>query len=199
VTTALGGLTTNNLAGLRAVVIDGANWGEVSIATNTANTITFATALAFTPTTNAFITVLGVAATGVGCSLEYLYNTSTKQKGRYMFGIRGGNTNYMYLYDITSNTWEVLNQMPNSETFTTGTMTAYDGDDRIYIQRDNSGRVLYYDFNDNNLYSYNTIPFGMSTVSFGNKMSILKTEDGLKFLYMPRHNGSEFWRSLLWI
>jgi hypothetical protein len=199
VTTALGGLTTNNLAGLRAVVIDGANWGEVSIATNTANTITFASALSFTPTTNAFVTVLGVAATGAGCSLEYLYNTSTKQKGRYMFGIRGGNTNYMYLYDITSNTWEVLNQMPNSESFTTGTMTAYDGDDRIYIQRDQTGRVLYYDFNDNNLYSYNTIPFGMSTSTLGNKMSILKTEDGLKFLYMPRHSGSEFWRSLLWI
>jgi hypothetical protein len=199
VTTALGGLTTNNLAGLRAVVIDGSGWGEVSIATNTENTITFATALSFTPSTNAFVTVLGVAATGAGCSLEYLYNTSTNQKGRYMFGMRGGVTNYMYLYDISSNTWEVLNQMPNSETFTTGTMTAYDGDDRIYIQRDATGRVLYYDFNDNNLYSYNTIPFGMGTATQGNKMSITKTEDGLKFLYMPRHTGSEFWRSLLWI
>jgi len=200
VTTVSGGMATNVHSGLRAVVIDGANWGEVSIASNTANTITFTgTGLAFTPTTAAFVTVLGVAPTGAGCSLEYMYNTSTKQKGRYMFGMRGGATNYMYLYDITSNTWEVLNQMPNSETFTTGTMTAYDGDDRIYIQRDATGRVLYYDFNDNNLYSYNTVPFGMSTATLGNKMSIIKTEDGLKFLYMPRHTGSEFWRSLLWI
>ena len=194
-----GSMPTNKYAGLRAVVIEGSTWVEVSIASNTNNTITFPTALGFTPSANAFITVLGVAATGVGCSLEYLYNTSTKQKGRYMFGMRGGNTNYMYLYDITSNTWEVLNQSPSSEAFTTGTMTAYDGDDRIYIQRDQTGRVLYYDLSDNNIYSYNTVPFGMSTASFGNKMSILKTEDGLKFLYMPRHSGSEFWRSLLWI
>jgi hypothetical protein len=194
-----GSMPINKYAGLRAVVIEGSTWVEVSIVSNTNNTITFATALGFTPSANAFITVLGVAATGVGCSLEYLYNTSTKQKGRYMFGMRGGNTNYMYLYDITSNTWEILNQSPSSEAFTTGTMTAYDGDDRIYIQRDATGRVLYYDFNDNNLYSYNQVPYGMSTASFGNKMSILKTEDGLKFLYMPRHNGSEFWRSLLWI
>jgi hypothetical protein len=200
VSTTIGGLTANNLAGLRAVVIDGPNWGEVSISANTVNTITFAgTGLAFTPTVNAFVTVLGVAATGAGCTLEYLYNTSTKQKGRYMFGMRGGASNYMYLYDITSNTWEVLNQSPSSEIFTLGSMTAYDGDDRIYIQKDITGRVLYYDFNDNNLYSYNQVPYGMSTATYGNKMSILKTEDGLKFLYMPRHNGSEFWRSLLWI
>jgi len=200
VTTTLGGLTANNLAGLRAIVIDGSSWGEVSISTNTATTISFVgSGLAFTPTTNAFVTVLGVAATGAGCTLEYLYNTSTKQKGRYMFGMRGGITNYMYFYDITSNTWEVLNQAPSSETFTSGTMTAYDGDDRIYIQRDSTGRVLYYDFNDNNLYSYNTVPFGMSTATQGNKMSITKTEDGVKFLYIPRHTGSEFWRSLLWI
>jgi hypothetical protein len=199
VTTTIGGLTANNLAGLRAVVIDGVNWGEVSISANTVNTITFAGPLAFTPSTSAFITVLGVAATGAGCTLEYLYNTSTKQKGRYMFGMRGGASNYMYLYDITSNTWEVLNQSPSSEIFTLGSMTAYDGDDRIYIQKDITGRVLYYDFNDNNLYSYNQVPYGMSTATYGNKMSILKTEDGLKFLYMPRHNGSEFWRSLLWI
>ena len=193
------GLITNNLAGLRAIVIDGSSWGEVSISTNTANSITFAANLPFTPTTNAFITVLGVAATGAGCTLEYLYNTSTKQKGRYMFGMRGGNTNYMYFYDITSNTWEVLTQAPSSETFTSGTVTAYDGDDRIYIQRDSTGRVLYYDFNDNNLYSYNIIPYGMATPTQGNKMSIAKTEDGVKFLYIPRHTGSEFWRSLLWI
>ena len=187
-------------AGLRAIVIDGANWGEASIGSNTATSITLTgTGLAFVPTTSAIVTVLGVTATSTGTSLEYLYNTSQKQRGKYMFGVRGGGTNYMYLYDITSNTWEVLNQMPNSETFTTGSMTAYDGDDRVYIQRDATGRVLYYDFVDNNLYSYNQIPFGMGNVTLGNKMSILKTEDGLKFIYIPRHTGSEFWRSLLWI
>jgi hypothetical protein len=191
---------TNVYSGLRATVIDGANWGEVAITANTATTITLAgTGLAFVPTTNAFVTVLGVAATGAGCSLEYMYNTSNKQKGRYMFGLRGGATNYMYIYDITSNTWDTLNQMPNSEIFSTGTMTAYDGDDRIYIQRDNTGRVLYYDFTDNNLYAYNQIPYGMGAATLGNKMNISKTEDGLKFIYIPRHVGAEFWRSLLWI
>jgi hypothetical protein len=189
----------NIYSGLRATVVDGANWGEVSISSNTATTVTLTTALAFTPTVNGFITILGVAATGLGCSLDYLYNSSYLQKGRYMFSLRGNATNYMYFYDITTNTWDTLNQMPNSETFTTGSMTAYDGADKIYIQRDATGRVLYYDLSDNNLYAYNSIPFGMSTAVIGNRMSVIATEDNVKFLYIPRHNATEFWRSLLWI
>lgn len=198
---AISGVTmgVNIYSGLRAVIVDGANWAEVSIASNTFNTVTFTAALGFTPTVNGFITILGVAPTGLGCSLELIYNSAFLQKGRYMFGLRGGATNYMYFYDITTNTWDTLNQMPNSETFTTGTMTAYDGADKIYIQRDATGRVFYYDLSDNNLYAYNSIPYAMSTAVIGNRMSILATEDNVKFLYIPRHSGTEFWRSLLWI
>lgn len=189
----------NIYAGLRAIVVDGANWGETSIASNTANTVTFSAILGFTPSVNGFITILGVAATGLGCSLDYLYNSSYLQRGRYMFSLRGAATNYMYFYDITTNTWDTVNQAPNSETFTTGTMTAYDGNDRVYIQRDSTGRVLYYDLADNNLYAYNNIPYAMSTAIIGNRMSIIAGEDNVKFLYIPRHTAAEFWRSLLWI
>jgi hypothetical protein len=189
----------NVYSGLRATVVDGVNWGEVSIASNTATTVNFTAALGFTPTTTGFITILGVAPTGAGCSLKYIYGSSYLQKGRYMFGLRGAATNYMYFYDCNTNTWDSLNQMPNSETFAAGTMTAYDGADKIYIQRDATGRVLYYDISDNNLYSYNTIPYAMSTAIIGNRMSIIATEDNVKFLYIPRHSATEFWRSLLWI
>lgn len=192
-------MTTNQYAGRRAIVKDGANWAEFSISSNTNNTLVASAALTFTPTSSAIVTILGAYPTGAGVSLEYLYNTSVKQKGRYIYAQRGGVTNYMYLYDITTNTWEVLNQMPNAETFTIGSMTAYDGDDRVYIQRDSMGRILYYDFTDNNLYAFSQVPLGMSTATLGNKMSIIKTEDGLKFLYLPRHSGSEFWRTLLWV
>jgi hypothetical protein len=186
-------------AALRAIIIDGQNWVEFIISNNTATSITPTSAIGFAPTASAVITVLGVAGTGAGTSLEHLYNTSTKQKGRYMFATRGGTTNYMYLYDITTSTWDVLSQTPNSETFSSGTFSSYDGDDRVYIQRDATGRVLYYDLTDNNVYSYNQVPFGMGNATLGNKMSILKTEDGLKFIYIPRHSSNEFWRSLLWI
>lgn len=193
-------LGANNIyAGRRCIIKDNASWVEASISSHTGTAITLSAAIGFTPSANAVITILGAYITGAGCSLEYLYNTSTKQKGRYMYGVRGGATNYMYLYDITTNTWEILNQMPNAETLSTGSMTAYDGDDRVYIHRDQTGRILYYDFTDNNLYSFSQIPYGMATAQIGNRMSIIKTEDGLKFLYLPRHNSQEFWRTLLWV
>jgi len=190
-------VTANIYRGRRCVITDGANWVETSISSHTATVFTLSTTLTFTPTTSAVFSILGNSATGAGCSLEYLYNTSIRQKGRYLFGVRGGATNHFLLYDITSNTWEVLGQRPNAETFSTGTMTAYNGDDRVYFHRDQTGRIYYYDFTDNNIYNAGTIPYGMSTATLGNRMSIIKTEDGLKYLYLPRHSGSEFWRLLL--
>jgi hypothetical protein len=45
--------------------------------------------------------------------------------------------------------------------------------------------------------SSGTIPYGMSTAFNGNRMEIIKSEDGLKFLYIARHNATEMWRTLL--
>jgi len=191
------GQTTNAYAGRRCVIVDNSNWAEAAIGSNTTNSITVNAALAFTPSNQAVITVLKNGPTGAGCYLEYLYNTSVRQRGRYMFGLRGAATNHFWLYDITTNTWEILGQVPNAETFTTGTMTAYDGDDRVYFHRDQTGRVYYYDFVDNNIYNAGTVPYGMSTATLGNRMAIVKTEDNLKYLYLPRHSGQEFWRLLL--
>jgi hypothetical protein len=193
-----GGLTVNRFGGRRCVIVDGSNWAEASITSNTATSITVSAALGFTPSSSAIISILENSPTGAGCSLEYLYNTSTRQKGRYIFSTRGGATNHFLLYDITSNTWEIMGHMPSAETFDAGTMTAYDGDDRIYIHRNALGRIYYYDFTDNNLYNAGTIPYGMSTATLGNRLSIIKTEDDLKYIYIPRHSGQEFWRLLLW-
>jgi len=193
-----GGLAVNRFGGRRCVIVDGANWAEASISSNTATAITVNAALGFTPSSSAIISILENSPTGAGCSLEYLYNTSTNQRGRYMFGTRGGATNHFLLYDITSNTWQIMGQIPNAETFTAGTMTAYDGEDRVYIHRDATGRIYYYDFTDNNLYNAGTVPYGMGTATLGNRMAITKTEDNLKYIFLPRHSGQEFWRLLLW-
>jgi hypothetical protein len=190
-------VTANIYRGRRCVITDGQNWAEAAISSHTASVFTLSAALAFTPTTSAVFSVLGNSPTGTGCSLEYLYNTSIRQKGRYLFGMRGGATNHFLLYDITSNTWEILGQRPGNETFELGSMTAYNGDDRVYFHRNATGRIYYYDFTDNHLYNAGTIPYGMGTATLGNRMSIIKTEDGLKYLYIPRHSGQEFWRLLL--
>ena len=193
------GLATNVYAGRRIIITDGLNWAEASIASNTSTSITLSAALGFTPALGGFINVLEISFTGQGVSLEYLYNTSVLQKGRYLFALRGGNTNHMMRYDMALGTWEILNQIPNADLYTIGSMTAYDGDDRVYFHQTQSGRIHYYDFKDNNVYTHGIIPYGMGTATIGSKLCISKTEDGIKFLYIPRHSATEFWRVMLWI
>jgi hypothetical protein len=192
------GMATNTYAGRRALIVDGANWAEALIASNTGSSISLTAALGFTPSTNALIGIHGIQATGTGLQLNYLANTSTVQKGKYMFAMRGNNTNNIMLYNITTNQWEVIGQHTIGETFTTGTMSDYDGQDRIYIQRDTSGRILYYDMTDSNIYNAGVVPYGMSTSTNGNKLVIASSEDGVKFLYIPRHSSNDFWRFLIW-
>ena len=86
----------------------------------------------------------------------------------------------------------------HGETLTTGSMYAYDGD-RIYIQRDSTGRVLYYDILKNEIHGFGLIPFGMGTAVIGNRIEIIKTEDNLKYLYIMRHSSTEMFRTLIYI
>ena len=75
---------------------------------------------------------------------------------------------------------------------------AYDGIDRIYFQVNATGRVLYYDINKNYIYPFSVIPYGMSTALLGNRMEIVKTADGLQYLYIMRHSSNEMWRCLIY-
>jgi len=70
--------------------------------------------------------------------------------------------------------------------------------DRIYFTKDATGRVMYYDIVKNTVTNSSTVPFGMSTAIIGNRMEITKTTDGLLYLYVARHSGQEWWRTLLY-
>jgi len=76
-------------------------------------------------------------------------------------------------------------------------MYAVDGD-RIYFQRDSTGRIMYYDYVKNEIKPFATIPYGMGTALLGNRMEIIETADGLKYLYVMRHTGTEMWRCLIY-
>ena len=117
---------------------------------------------------------------------------------RYMFSAAGGVTLAVMRFDITTGIYEYF--YPNSgqgETFTTGSMWAYDGADRVYVQKDQTGRIFYFDVVKREFVNSGTVPYGMSTAFTGNRMEIIKTEDGLKYLYVARHTGTEMWRTLI--
>jgi hypothetical protein len=185
----------NQWAGKRLRIIGGTGQSnEIAIISNTNNTLTF-TIQGFTVDTTTQFTILGIPPRGLSTGLVFGYGANN---GRYLWNIRGGGTSNIDRYDIVTDTWEYGNFIPPQfETFTTGSMYAYDGVDRIYINHNATNRVYYFDLAKRELVNSGTVPYGHSTAILGNRMEIINGPDGLKFLYVMRHTGTEMWRCLL--
>jgi hypothetical protein len=166
---------------------------EVTITSNTATTLTFAATTATDNLTN--YVIYSNNARGVGTILKWTWGNGHH---RYLFSPIGNGTIGMTRFDITASKWDNFYQNSGQgEAFTTGSMWAYDGADRVYVQKDQTGRIYYFDVVKREMVNASTIPYGMSTAITGNRMDIIKTVDGLKYLYVARHNGTEMWRCLL--
>lgn len=190
--------TTNMWAGKRVRVTGGTGLGqEAAITSNTATALTTGSITA--PDTTSTYAILGVPARGAGIQLIWVWgNPDSTTKGKYIFLPRGGASNTADIYDITTSRWIYgYFYSPQAETLTTGSMYAYDGVNTIYFHKDATGRVFSYDFSTNIVSSLGTIPYGHSTAIIGNRMEIVATTDGLKYLYMMRHTGQEMWRMLI--
>lgn len=189
----------NQWAGKRVRIMAGTGSSiEAVIASNTATTLTTGTMAATIDTTSAYC-ILDLPARGTGFEMSWLFGTSdTATRGQYLFMPRGSASNIMDFYNISSELADVcLYIQPQTETFTTGTMYAYDGDDHVYIQRDSTNRIFSLDVVTRKVNGAGIIPYGMSTAVIGNRMEIVETEDGLKYLYIMRHSATEFWRTLI--
>jgi hypothetical protein len=122
----------------------------------------------------------------------------SNKNGRYLWSFAGGTTTIVDIYDITTDTWTYGNFIsPQTEGFPLGSMYAYDGQDRIYINIGSTNRLVYLNLNTQEFINSGTIPYGHSTAILGSRMEVVSTTDGLKFLYLMRHTGQEMWRTLL--
>ena len=190
----------NQWAGKRVRITSGTGvMSETTITSNTATQLTAASGMG-SPTTDSTYTIMGVPARGAGIALLHIYNTKRLNiKGRYLFFPRGGASNTIDKLDIPTEVYEYGNFFsPQSETLTTGSMYSYDGDDKIYFTKDATGRIYVYDINTNKISNASTIPYGQGSALIGNRMEIIETSDGLKYIYMMRHSGTEMFRNLLW-
>ena len=186
----------NALAGKRIRISGGPGIGnELVITSNTATQITLPSQ---TPTSSTTYTILSPPGRGTGSNVTWLTGTTAMQKGKYMLVSRGGATPYFDLYNINTGTWDVTySYTPQTETFSLGTMFAYDGADRLYINNNSTNRVYYLDLTNNTCQSSGYFAYGHSTAITNNRMEIIQTADGLKYLYLMRNSGTEFWRTLL--
>ena len=187
----------NQWAGKRILFTSGTGaTQETTITSNTATVLTF-TAVSTAPSTDTTYTIIGRPTPSSSTYLLWNFSGSV-DKGKLLISPRAGGSHTFDIYDLRTTRWKYgLYIQGQGETLTTGTMYSYDGD-RVYFQRDSTGRIMYYDYVKNEIFPYATIPYGMSTAILSNRMEIVKTTDGLKYLYIMRHTSTEMWRSLLY-
>jgi len=171
---------------------------EILIASNTATTLTFAAITPVIDNTSVY-TILDLVARGSGIEMSWLFGTSdTATKGQKILIPRGSASNALDFYNISSECCDITFLMsPQTEILTTGTMYAYDGDDHVYIQRDSTNRLFSLNVVSLKVNGAGYIPYGMSTAVIGNRMEIIESEDGIKFIYLMRHSATEMWRTLI--
>ena len=187
----------NQWSGFRIRITAGEGAGqEATITSNTATALTITGTFTTIPVINSTTyTILGVPIRGTGHELTWAAN-STVSPARYIYSPRGSISNAWDRYDITTNLWDLTFVAgPDTDTFTVGTMYAYDGKDRIYIQKDNTGRCMYIDLTSNTMHGAGTMPYiigssGIGTAVNGNRMEVVQTTDGLKYLYVMKHTGA---------
>ena len=189
--------TTNILAGKRVRIVAGTGIGnEIAIGGNTATVMTLTSAVT-TDTTSVYV-IYEIAARSTGTNITWLYGIAdTTKAGRWLISARGGASNGFDIYDIPSNTWDISPVFtPQTVTLTTGSMFVYDGEDTYFFTKDSTGRVYSLDLQTFQVNGETTTPYAQGTAILGSRMEIVTTADGLKYLYIMRHNGQEMWRTL---
>jgi len=187
---------TNQWAGKRVRITGGTNQGlELAITTNTANTINFAAQTTAMDNTSNYV-IMDPPARGAGCGLLWTYGNDNDN---YLWTSTGGNTTLWQRMNLNNQTYDFGFMITGflGDALTTGSTYAYDGKDTVYVQNSNTGSLYQLDIKKRVADLASRIPGAMSTGYIGNRMVIVTTADGLKFLYIAQSNGTFFWRTLL--
>lgn len=188
--------TVNIYAGRRVRVLTSGGPIEVVIASNTSNTLTVSTITLPVTLVTQYVILEGNAK-GLGTSANWVFGaTNEAYRGRYMFILRGGAAYGFERLDLTTDRISAINTAPLSETLTTGSMTAYDGADRIYFHKDATQRVYALDVVTGKINGASMYPYAAPTAVIGNRMEVFTTKDGLKYLWLNRASFAECFRCL---
>ena len=172
------------------------NAQELTITSNTANTLTFGAGTA-PVAANTTYSIIMLPARGTGIELSWLYGQSdVTRRGSYFIVPRGGAAFGFDKLNIQSDAWSLMTISPQFETLTTGSMYAYDGGDRFYFTKEVTQRVYYISVDNNTIYGAGLYPYTAGTAIIGNRLEVYTTFDGLKYLWLNRHSNLECFRML---
>jgi hypothetical protein len=146
---------------------------------------------------NTWTTLAGLpAGAGAGCAIHWDWGPGGDADKLYV--LRGAGTSTIYGYSISANSWTTVTYNPATETFTTGTTTAYDySRRRIWIVKDNTHRMYYFDLATMTIFPGGLWPYVSGNAIVGDGLCFVKTPDGAEYLYYRRQSGTEFWRTLI--
>ena len=134
------------------------------------------------------------AAAGAGCTIVWPWGFNTDR----LYYIRGTATSAVYYYTIGVPAWSALiAYVPATETFTAGTCVAYCPNNRIFIVKDATHRMFYYQLDQDKMYPGGYWPYLSGAAIVGDGLVYVKSEDGAEYIYYRRHTGTELWRMLI--
>lgn len=147
----------------------------------------------------------GAASTGAGghwvhsVSASDWTNENAIQNGRYIFSVRGGGSAAIDRYDIALNTWAAITYSPATETFTTGTKYEYIGD-RLYIQKEATGRWFAFDFAENAMHPWSTMLYPQGGAIIGDTAFGVTYKDAateISYVYMLLNTSNILLRQMI--
>jgi len=196
------GWTLNIYSGKRIRIFTTAGGGPVEavISSNTADTLTLTAALGSSMVQNVTgFQILEGVAKGAGVNANWAFGTSDPdRRGRYMLCTRGGGVAGFDRLDLTTDRMSPIATSPTTETLATGTMTAYDGGDRIYFHKDATQRVMALHVGTGKVDGGSMYPYVAPTAVLGNRMEVVSNKDGVKYLWLNRASFAECFRCLLY-
>jgi hypothetical protein len=144
----------------------------------------------------------GMSANWVGQVPNNLWkNESDYLSGRFIYSFRGAGTSTLHRYDIALNTWATYDYIRQQETFTTGSCYDYENG-KIYILKENTGRLFRYDVVDNEIIGTSTDLYPQSTAVVGDKIFTVEYYDGsgdrINFIYYIQNTSTIFRRLMVY-
>lgn len=184
----------NRWAGKRVRITAGTGAGqEATITSNTATVLTTGTITL--PDATSVYSIQGIPARGTGIELMWAWG-STFNRGRYVYLPRGSGSNTLDIYDLVEDRWIYGTFLSSQqESFSTGSMYAYDGVDSIFMHKDATGRIFKYHLINNDVEGGYQLADTHGAALIGNRMEIIDAPGGeASYLYLMQHTGTKMWR-----